>query len=109
MAKKARRGPTRDLTMHSATSRSQLPIDPVTGMTDYNKIKVGVKVLEDAVITTPLKKVKPNFSDKEFILKAIANNDVSTMRDISLFYYRVSGIYSRLCNYLARLYRYEKY
>lgn len=109
MAKKARRGPTRDLTMHSATSRSQLPIDPVTGMTDYNKIKVGVKVLEDAVITTPLKKVKPNFSDKEFILKAIANNDVSTMRDISLFYYRVSGIYSRLCNYLARLYRYDWY
>ena len=59
-------------------------------MVDYNKIKVGVKVLEDAVIDTPLKKVRPNFSDKEFILKAIASNDVATMRDISNFYYRIT-------------------
>ena len=64
MSKKARRGPTRDLTMRQLASRSQLPVDPSTGMVDYNKIKVGVKVLEDAVIDTPLKKVRPNFSSK---------------------------------------------
>ena len=109
MPKRPRRGPTRDLTMRSSTSNSQLPIDPVTGMVDYSKIKVGVKTLEDAVITTPLKKVKPNFSDKEFILKAITSNDIATMRDISNFYYRASGIYGRLCNYMARLYRYDWY
>ena len=29
------------------------------------------------------------------------------MREISNFFYRTSGIYSRLCRYMARLYKYD--
>ena len=33
--------------------------------------------------------------------------DIPTMRDISNFFYRTSGIYSRLCRYMAYLYKYD--
>lgn len=31
------------------------------------------------------------------------------MRDISNYFYEVSGVYQRLCNYFAGLYRYDWY
>ena len=67
-------------------------------MTDFNKIKVGAKTLEDAVINLgELKKLNPKLADKDNILNAINNNDLKSMREISNFFYRTSGIYSRLC------------
>ncbi len=33
--------------------------------------------------------------------------DIEKMRDISNFFYRTSGIYSRLCRYMAYLYKYD--
>jgi hypothetical protein len=33
--------------------------------------------------------------------------DFNKMRDISDFYYRTSGIYNRLCRYMAYLYKYD--
>lgn len=77
--------------------------------TDFNKIKVGLQTLKDATLNDiyPLKRIDARLGDKESILKAIAQNDIDTMRDVSNFFYRVSGIYQRLCRYLAYMYRYD--
>ena len=89
--------------------KDNVPIDPGTGTVDFNKIKVGIKNLDDAVVESPLKKVNKNFADKDFILKALDRADVFTLKEISKFYYRTSGIYKRLCKYMAFLYRYDWY
>lgn len=76
----------------------------------YGKIKVGTKTLDDAVLNLGYyKKINRNFGDKRFILKALYEKDVVLLREISNYFYRTSGIYSRLCNYAAFLYRYDWY
>ena len=76
---------------------------------DFSQIKVGLKTLEDAVLNDlgSLKKIDPRLADKKVVLKAISQNDLETMRDVSNFFYRTSGIYNRLCRYLAYMYRYD--
>nr|DAI79382.1 MAG TPA: portal protein [Caudoviricetes sp.] len=75
---------------------------------DYSKIKVGLKTLEDAVFSLgDIKKANPRYTDKGNVLQAIENNDFQSMRDISCFYYKTSGIYNRLCRYMAYMYRYD--
>lgn len=79
---------------------------------DYGKIKVGVKNLDDAVMDLgSYRKLFPNFpfGDKQAILMAIYNRDYPVLREISNFYYNISGIYQRSCNYFAFLYRYDWY
>ena len=44
---------------------------------------------------------------KERIQQAIAKGDVEFMREASEFYFKISGIYSRLCKHLANFYRYD--
>ena len=64
--------------------------------------------MDDAIINLgSFKKVNPNFSDKQTILTAIDKNDLKQMRQISDFFFKTSGIYSRLCKYMAYLYRYD--
>lgn len=81
--------------------------------TDYNKIKVGPKVLEDAVLTLgSLKNCTGKhhpFVDKRTIYRALMEKDLPTLREISNFWYRTNGIYERVCNYFAYLYRYDWY
>ena len=75
---------------------------------DFSKIKVGLQTLNDATLDIGMfKKVDPRLADKKTILTAIAQNNLETMRDVSNFFYRVSGIYNRLCRYLAYMYRYD--
>ena len=79
---------------------------------DYNKIKVGIKKLDDAVLDLgSFKKIFPRlpYGQKHLIYKAIAENDVELLRIISNFFYKTSGIYARTCNYFAFLYRYDWY
>ena len=77
--------------------------------TDFSKIKVGLQTLQDAVLDdiSPLKKINPRLCDKKELIRAIAQNDLAYMRDVSNFFYRVSGIYQRLVKYLAYMYRYD--
>ena len=80
--------------------------------TDFKRIKVGVKQLDDAVLDLGLlKKSIPGhcYANKSNILRAIADHDLEEMRAISNFYYNISGIYERVCNYFAFLYRYDWY
>ena len=75
---------------------------------DFSKIKVGVKTLDDAVVDlSNYKKINSRLGDKKEVLRAINNSDYDTMRDVSNFFYKTSGIYSRLCRYMAYLYRYD--
>lgn len=77
---------------------------------EYGKIKVGLKTLEDAVLDTScLKKVEKNYGNKLYILNALHKKDVDTLRDISDFFFRTSGIYERVCKYFATMYRYDWY
>ena len=76
--------------------------------TDFNKIRVGIKTLQDATINVgTYKKINSKVGNKEYVLRAINQNDLAAMRQISNFFYKTSGIYSRLCRYMAYLYRYD--
>ena len=75
---------------------------------DFSKIKVGIKTLDDAVYNLgDYKKANSRLGDKQTVLDAINNQDYDLMRDISNFFYRSSGIYNRLCRYMAYMYRYD--
>lgn len=75
---------------------------------NFNKIKVGTKSLGDAIFKLgDLKKANPRLADKTTILRAIDEYDLKTMREISDFFYKTSGIYSRIVRYMAFMYRYD--
>lgn len=78
---------------------------------DYNRIKVGVKSLDDAVlILGDLKKNgNCNLANKNLILKALMDNDIETLREVSNYFYKTNGLYQKVCNYFAFLYRYDWY
>ena len=79
-------------------------------VSEYSKIKVGVKQLEDAILNLgTLKLTRAPFCDKREIMRAIVNRDYRRLRDISEFFYAASGIYQTVCNYFAFLYRYDWY
>jgi hypothetical protein len=68
----------------------------------YGKMKVGVKSLEDATLNLgALTKGNKNLSNKPLIMKALAEQDLPTLRAVSNYFYRTSGIYQRICNYFA--------
>lgn len=77
---------------------------------DFSKLTVGAKQVKDATIDLgTYQKVNPNYGNKAFVLKAIYDHNYDVLREISKYFYEASGIYYRLCNYLAKLYRYDWY
>lgn len=75
---------------------------------DFAQIKLGLKTLEDAIYTeSSIKKVDSRLADKTHILNVINSDNFQQMRELSEFYYKTSGIYSRLCKYIAFLYKYD--
>lgn len=75
---------------------------------DFSKINVGIRPLSDAVYNlSELRNTNPNLGDKKEVLRAINDRNILKMRDISNYFYRVSGIYNRLCRYMAYMYRYD--
>ena len=79
-----------------------------TPVLDFGNIKVGAKTLEDAVFQLgDLKKANSRLANKATVLKAIHDDDLSTMREISDYFFKTSGIYSRILRYMAFMYRYD--
>ena len=75
---------------------------------DFAKIRVGVKSVSDAILKLgDLRRINPQLADKEQVLRAIHYGDLNRMREISDYFYKVSGIYQRLCRYMAYMYRYD--
>ena len=90
-----------DSTSNSETQNSFVPVD-------FSKIKIGAKTLEDAILDLGnYQKVDKRLARREAILKSLYDNDYAEMREISKFYFETSGIYSRLCKYMAYMYRYD--
>ena len=67
--------------------------------------------MEDVSINlrTALNQMDSTYTDKSIILSAIQNKELSTLREISDFYFDISGIYKRGCEYIAFLNRYDYY
>ena len=79
-------------------------------VTDYGKLRVGSKSLNDAVLDLgALKYANKNYSNKKMVLKALGDRDINTLRAISKYFYATSGIYLRTCELFANLYRYDWY
>ena len=77
----------------TSNSDNMNPFVPI----DFSKIRVGAKVLEDAILYLGnYNKLDQRLTRKEAILKSLYNNDYAEMREISRFYFETSGIYSRL-------------
>jgi hypothetical protein len=73
-------------------------------------MKVGVKQLEDAIINIgSLRGLHIKYCDKWEVYRAIIEHDFERLRQISNFFYNVSGIYQTVCNYFAFLFRYDWY
>ena len=82
------------------------------GVPEFKKIKVGVKKLDDAILDLgTFNKYRPRlpWGDKHAIFKAIMENDYKTLRAFSRFFYKSNGIYKKLCEYIAFMYRYDWY
>lgn len=78
------------------------------GVLDYSKIKVGVKTLEDATLDLGvLKNQNKLILNKNAIIKALAEKDLASLRNISNYFYNTNGVYQKVCNYYAFLYRYD--
>ena len=80
--------------------------------TEFKSIRVGLKKLEDAVLDINSMKeclCGHRFINKRTIYEALAHNDLRELRHISNFFYNTSGIYQKLCNYIAYMYRYDWY
>ena len=80
------------------------------GPVDYSKIKVGLKTLDDAVLSLgSLKQSDRIYISKGEIYRALGEKDLPKLREISNYFYRTNGIYSSVCHYFAYLYRYDWY
>ena len=78
---------------------------------EYAKIKFGPKVYDDVTLDfsyfTKLR--RNNFHRKDLVIEALINNDIPTLREISRFFYRTNGIYQKIINYYATMYRFDWY
>ena len=75
---------------------------------DFSKLKIGNMTLDNAVLNlSTFQNTDSRLGRKENILKAIHDGDIVTQREISNYFFNISGIYSRLCKYMAYMYRYD--
>ena len=78
----------------------------------YRKIKVSTKKLDDPILNLDSYTSEfPKYSgiNKRMIFQALANNDLRELRRISNLFYNINGMYQRVCDYFAYLYRYDWY
>ena len=95
------------ITPQEDTNQPSTGYQPIPSL-DFAKIKLGAKTLDDAIFKLgTFRAVNPRLADKQTVLRAINTNDLRTMREISEFFYRISGIYSRILRYMAFMYRYD--
>jgi len=78
---------------------------------DFNKMRIDGKLYRDDVILKASEfaggKTHSHKIKKHEVMRALENNDIKELRTISNYFFVKSGIYSRLCRYMAYLYRYD--
>ena len=83
-----------------------------SGSLAFNKIKVGNKTLSNDVVLDIGQVITDKYSrrkkyTKEDVIKTIEQNNLNEQRKISNYFFKTSGIYSRLCRYMAFLFKYD--
>lgn len=85
----------------------------INGESTFKNVKVGTKTLTDATLDLGSFKtwgdLKVRYVDKPTVYRALINKDYAQLRAISKFFYETNGIYQRVCDYFAFLYRYDWY
>ena len=78
---------------------------------DFARIKQGRQTYDDASLILKRDNKSDNFryNDKNFVLEALMKNDVPIIRSISNYFYRTNGIYQKVINYYASMYRFDWY
>ena len=77
---------------------------------DFSQIKIGNTNLKGEIATlirNYYNTVSSRGFDRDKIMRAMSRHDIREMRRISNMFFETSGIYSRLCRYMAYLYRYD--
>ena len=99
---------SREINYHEGdTGYHQLTASGISAI-DFNKIKVGTKVLDDLILNLlSYTKINARLANKENVLREINNYDLKAMREISDFFYKTNGIYARILRYKAFMYRYD--
>ena len=74
----------------------------------YNRIKVGNQYLSDDVtrLIDAMSGTNRSFT-KQKVQQALAQDNIQSLRQISNYFFKTSGIYKRLCLYMANLFRYD--
>lgn len=73
-------------------------------------MSIGKKKYDDMLLNIEtLKSANRKYNNKNAVLKALMDQNVAELREISNYFYRTSGIYSRVVNYFAQMYRYDWY
>lgn len=78
----------------------------------YNRMRVGAKTLdgEISVIYPDVEgHARRRKQDRGDVVKVITQGSDKEIRALSDLFFRKSGIYSRLCRYMANLYRYDTF
>lgn len=84
--------------------------EPARPSKDFNKMRIDGKLYKDDVTinTSPFSKLyRRRRIRKHDIYSALERRDLKELRAISNYFFLKSGIYSRLCRYMAYLYRYD--
>lgn len=84
-------------------------IDTSKITSEYNKIRVGSQWLKDDVTIDSdfFSRPRAKRFKKQDVMRAVDRCELDELRRISNYYYEKSGIYKRLCKYLAHFYRYD--
>lgn len=94
--------------MATAKSKEQRDARLSSGTMDFNKIRVGSRTLSDDV--TASLDFKPSLGGKvrpDRLKRALEDHNVAELRSYSMHFFNTHGIYSRLCRYMAYLFRYD--
>lgn len=95
----------RDFRISAGTPQRSEPLE-------FSKIKVGKTTLDGEItyindaINNSLEWHRHHFKHKD-VMRALHEHNLRELRQISNHFYRTSGIYGRLCRYMAYLYRYD--
>lgn len=76
----------------------------------YNQVRVGSKTLSDGVTVNkidPTQRFSARMFTRERVMLAIERQDLKLLRQMSKYFYMKSGIYERLCNYMASMFLYD--
>ena len=76
---------------------------------DFNKMRIDNRLFKDDVSlnTSTFNKKYHKRIRKHDVYRALERQDLKELRAISNYFFLKSGIYSRLCRYMAYLYRYD--